>query len=190
MQSALNTPREQFRPFVSRELLKANLRSPRKSIFSTHRATFALCEKNMHRIFRVYVWGTNLRLWYIYLNSWAFYIYVSGVYICIHISLSSVCTERWCSELLLLDAEPLPPARVHCIIQFWSLAIKKRNKGRTIALARRPTWIAPGTYDIFLTRNFSCVHVRGYGIGACVFAAIYTHASIVRDFLRMMRLRF
>lgn len=81
--------------------------------------------------------GTNLCLWYIRIPSISMYTTSVSIYIRARTHMSSLLyTEKWCSELSLLDAESLLPARVHCIIQFWSLAIKKRNKGRAIVSAR------------------------------------------------------
>lgn len=115
------------------------------------------------------------------------YMYVCMyVYTCTYgyISLLSVCTERWCSELLLLDAEPLPPARVHCIIQFWSLAIKKRNKGRTIVLAHRR--MNRGRHVQYSSHQ-ELFYVRGCSIDACVFGDDTPAQNIPRDFLLTMR---
>lgn len=96
--------------------------------------------------------GTNLRFWYIRIPKFSMYTSSSlsfsfshslpfSVSVCVnthaHSRLPSVYTEKWCSELSLSSMQNrFCRPRVHCIIQFWSLAIKKRNKGRAIALAQ------------------------------------------------------
>lgn len=147
------------------------------------------CARRICIVSFTYTSGEQISTASIYLNSWAPYIYIrlAFIYVCIvhmGIFLLSVCTERWCSELLLLDAEPLPPARVHCIIQFWSLAIKKRNKGRTIVLAHRhmDRGRETRTHNILLTRNFSMY--CSYSIDACVSAMIHPHKVSLAIFFK------
>lgn len=126
-------------------------------------------------IFHIYV-REQISASGIYLNSWALYTYVWRLHIYICVYLSSVCTERWCSELLLLDAEPLPSARVHCIIQFWSLAIKKRNKGRTIARCTPPHGSRRARTVFFSPRTF---HVRPRTWAAALMHAYWWRYTIL-----------
>jgi len=127
VQSALNAQREQFRPFA--RTVKRLICASRENRYFRRIEQPLHCARRICIVSFAYTCGEQISASGIYLNFWAFYICVSGVYICIHMRISLL--------RMYLDAEPLPPARVHCIIQFWSLAIKKRNKGRTIALASR-----------------------------------------------------
>lgn len=125
----------------------------------------------------------------IYLNSWALYMYIrlAFIYMCvlyIWIYLFSPYVRKdGGSELLLLDAEPLPPARVHCIIQFWSLAIKKRNKGRTIVLAHRHMDRDRDTYTQYSSHR-KLFYVCSYSIDACVSVMIHPHKVFLAIFFK------